>query len=500
MLDRDSAREKEQPAELIRVWAYEFGDCPDPAGTGRQLEFRDLRASGEFPASALSAARLMAITIRRADLWRLIDPGAGDGAIVVWPGPPARDREPGTERYSTRKTIATRVISLVRVDHPEVVSARGRASLNVRSVVFAEEAWRRHAGSLLMRAIHILRHEFEAVVGSRAPVELHVSDCNPARTGHTASADAGLLRQVMTNGTPIRLGRDAFESASAFWTSASEALRHCSRDEREHVSLACGFTAPFGPAAICYSPARQTGSATAVGCLVDAAPHGASAERRLGGRLIQLHGPENGGDRPAGASRPGAPVSMSHSETAGHDGNADFLGRLQECVSAALRFRPGQEAARRARALAACEADLLGHLAQNGFFRPSELTRIQQSPSLSALIRHIIDSRPHAIFSSLQTSLTILAAFGPATAACVDECLRKFLPPAWPATELLVSIAQRWALRQALVAVQRAGRIAAHEATELRDMLLARLSCDTLAVPRPAARAALDTPMRARPV
>jgi hypothetical protein len=502
MLDRDSAREKEQPAERIRVWAYEFGDCPDPVEIGRQLEFRDLRASGKFPASALAQARLMAITIRRADLWRLIDPAAGDGAIVVWPSSPASDRGPGTERYSSRETIATRVISLVRVDHPEVVSARRRATLNVRSVVFTEDAWRRHAGNLLTQAIHILRQEFEAVIGAHAPVELRVGDCDPSGTGWTVSAGADLLRQAMTNGTPTRLGRDSFESGLAFWISASEALRHSSRDVREHASLACGFAAPFGPAAICYSPTHQTGSATAVECLVGAAPHGANGESRPDGRLIQLHARDkNAADRPAGVSRPGAPASMSHSETAGHDGKADLLDRLEQRVSAALRFPPGHETAfRRAQALVGCEGDLLGHLAMNGFFLPHELDRIQQSPSLSALVRHIIDSKPHAIFSRLQTSLTILAAFGPPTAASVDECLRKFLPPAWPATELLESIAQRWALRQALVAVQRSGRIAAHEATELRDMLLARLSCDTLAVPRSAARAARGTPARSRPV
>jgi hypothetical protein len=357
-------------------------------------------------------------------------------------------------------------------------------------VVFEEDAWRRHAGSLLMRAIQILRSEFDAIIGSQAPVELSVASCHAPFANHTLPPGVGLLRQAMISGAPVRLGQDAFETESTFWTSASEALRHTPSEERKAVSLACGFAAPFVPAAICCSPAHHQGSTTAVEGIVENEP----PESGPAGRLIQLHARHSGpGERPVRAPNPGQASAKPPDGAC----NFDVLDRLEERVRAALRFPPGHEtASRRAQPLIGCEGDLVRHLALNGFFLPRELDRIQQSPALAALVRHIVDSKPHVIFSRLQISLTILAAYGPATA---DECLRKLLPPAWPATELLESITQRWALRQALSAIERADGIAAQEAAELRDMLLARLGCHAFTPSRPAVRAALETTARSRP-
>jgi hypothetical protein len=495
MVVQDTARKEERPAELIRVWAYEFGDCPDPLAVGRQLEFRDLRASCEFPGSALSHAQLMAITIRRADLWRLIDPAASDGAIVVWPSSPPRNPGPGCGWRSPIETIATRVISLVRVEHPGVVPARRRASLNVRSVVFAEDAWRRHAGSLLTQAIHILRVEFDAAIDSQIPVDLSVGPRHAPFANHVLPDEVGLLRQAMTSGASVRLGQDAFKTESAFWTSASEALRHTAFEARESVSLAYGFAEPYVPARICCSLTHHKGSTTAVECLVGDEPAFLHAERGSAGRLVQLHARHREpGERAVAAPDPAAQASPSHSDGAC---NSNVLDRLEERVRVALRFPPGDETASgRAPSLLDCEGDLVRHLALNGFLLPHELDLIQQSPALSALVRHIIDSKPHLAFSRLQISLTILAACGP---AILDECLRKLLPPAWPATELLESITQRWALRQALSAIERADGLAAQHAAELRDMLLARLSCHAFAPSYRAARGAPETAARSKP-
>jgi hypothetical protein len=502
MLVRDTVHlcKERQPPGVVRVWAYEFGDRPDSLVAGWEPEFQDLRASQEFPGSALAHAQLLPINIRRGDLWRLIDPAASDGAMVVWPISPARDFGPGTAHRTSIENIATRVISLVRVTCPNVRSARARAALNVRSLAVAEEAWRMHADVLLSRAEHLLRHEFETVIGSQIPFDLQLA---AGRATPLDNSDpCSNMLQAMASRTALRLGPATFETGRGFWESAGRALGHFPVEMREQVSLACGFAAPFVPAAICYSPTHQTGSTTDVDCIIDRTPRAAGAESRPAGQLIELQARRRGRtDQPALLPTTGGRTSTATDATDDTGDRHEFLDRLEERTAVALRFPPGHGTpACRARALLNCEADFLEHLDVNGFFLPCELDRIQRSPTLSALVRHIIESKPHAIVSRLQASLTILAAFGPATAVSIDECLRKFLPPAWPATQLLKAIEERWALRQALGIVQRAGRVPADEAAELRNALLARLSCDSFVIPRPAIRAVHKASARSRPV
>ena len=431
-----------RPAAAIRIHAYEFGDRIDARQSGSA--FQDLRATENFPASAIWRARLGAINIRRADLWRLLDTATVDGAIVVWPMSPADAFEPVFGGKQSTSHVATRVISLVRLSHPNVRAARSRASLNVRSIAVEEQDWRQHAPSLVALAPNLLRNEFDALFEFEPGRELYLPrrrQVPPQPTEHRASSPASLLLGRMGCGAPVRLGRETFETESEFWKSAAESLGHLTGEMRGQVSLASGFAIPFAPAAVCYSQDE----------------HHSSRRFDASGAARELAGGNDGDREPFGLDR---------------------LDRLADLAFGLSQNGPA--ATWNARTLQQCENDLLSHLSVNGFLLPDELAQIEQSPALAALVRRIVERRPHAIVARLQTSLTILASFGAEAAPCIDHCLRKLLPPQWSAAQWLALFEEEWIIRRGLDAVQRARQLPHGDKADLERALLSRLACATL--------------------
>jgi hypothetical protein len=132
-----------------------------------------------------------------------------------------------------------------------------------------------------------------------------------------------------------------------------------------------------------------------------------------------------------------------------------------------------------------CEDRLARGLATNGFLTPRELMSIRMSPVLSALVRHIVEKRPHAIVARLQAGLTMLAHCTSYPADLLDSCMRTLLPARWPASEWLALFNEDWAIRRALVMLRReSAQLPRDEAASLESDLVNRLSCTAFAARR----------------
>src|SRR5690242_9282601 len=119
--------------DTIRIHAFEFGTAEDGLGRGKPSRYHDIRMTAGFPVSAMRTARLATLSIRRNDLWRLVDPAAIDGAILVWPACAALERvRLTTADADAIDSPATRVISLIRTECPGSPAGRWRTSLNAR--------------------------------------------------------------------------------------------------------------------------------------------------------------------------------------------------------------------------------------------------------------------------------------------------------------------------------------------------------------------------------
>jgi hypothetical protein len=521
--DAGELRPNDHHDGAVRVHAFEFGTPLDGRGSGGS-RFRDLRVTNGFPASAAWRARLGGLDVRANDLWRLVHPAAGDGAILVWPACPARKAvRAAVDGDEAAGSPATRVISLIRVDFPSIRAARWRASLNARSIVVAEEDWQHFAPSLAARAPAILRTEFDAIVANgggwlRLPeLSIAAPSCDP---DNEASSATILLRSMISR-RPFEIGRDDIESESAFWALAAGALAALPAKARGDLSLASGFAPPFVPNAFRYVPipcapaGRRIDGAVpgAVSQRHDASrntpPNPTSPQCAAFGQLLSgtaaVRGPSGVDELCTALSGPKGPpydlireIARQFGDRAGEiarqlyesnqsDWNSPLDLDLLDGVANVARCLPveGSAAAFRARLLDRCEDHLIGCFAGNGFLCASDLRRLQTSAALAALVRRIIERRPHAIVARLQVSLTMLAHGEPAAVELLDDCLRVLLPPRWPANEWLALFDQEWTVQRALATLRRAqGQLAEDEFARLEGGVLNRLSCSTFVAER----------------
>jgi hypothetical protein len=506
----------------IRIHAFEFGIPEDSHATGKPPRFQDIRMTAGFPVSAVRTARLAALSVRRNDLWRLIDPAASDGAILVWPACPPLKRIRLATDDEVEDSPATRVISLIRTAYPAVPAGRWRASLNARSIVVAESEWERHAPSLVRRAPALLRRDFDAIFGAHddALMDLHdQGDVAEFAVRDHARSPTVCLRQSMMCERPLTLGPEAIGNEADFWSLAADALCSLPVERRGRVSLASGFAPPFVQNTIRFVPSCVNSVAAPIRLDREPSPSHTrlcvqqSAGCSAFGRLLvastplddvtgvdELHCSLSGrngslptlvreishhfGDRAAElATWLGA---MSRDDRPSVQLSLDLLegcARIAFCLPA-----EGPVGSWRDHLVEKCEDRLLQIAIDAGYLGVAELRCLQTSPALSNLVQRIIETRPHAIVSRLQISLTMLAHGGAAEARLLDGCLRAFVPSRWSAGDWLVQFDQEWAIHRAIAALRTAHRSGQPEPADLERRLLNRLSCVTLDLRRPSGK------------
>lgn len=482
--------------DTVRIHAFEFGSSPR-AGDSR---FHDLRATSGFPASAAWRARLGGLGVRTPDLWRLIHPATADGAIIVWPASPALKLvPPEVDNDDTPDSAATRVISLIRVDVPNVRAARRRAALNVRSIATSEQDWQHYAPALAVRASALLRTEFDAIVANDG-MRLQLPDV--AR--REDARNPGLAAEIAQR--PIVLSRHHAASECEFWELAAEALALLPGETRGRLSFASGFAPPFALEAVRYVPCALVSNHPDINDVdleEDIAPAGAHRRLAAPDRFPSTgSSPESLAKLCAVLSNEnGMPLDLINyiaryfgGETREIERQLHAAGRsdrqpaplsldlLDDVVRMAFHLPvDGSAAGLRTLILGKCEDHLIGCFARNGFLGAEDLRRLQSSPVLAALVRQVIEERPHTIVARLRVSLTMLAHSGSGAVELLDACLRVLLPPNWPASDWLALFDADWEIRRALAVLRRArGPIPASEFVRVEGALLDRLSCGTL--------------------